>query len=88
MPQACFAALYLGLGPSLIAYGTYTIVLSRLPAARTANFFYCVPPVASLMGYFWLGEVPTAPGILGGLLALGGVAIVNLSRNGLSRRRR
>jgi len=87
-PQACFAALYLGLGPSLIAYGTYTIVLSRLPAARTANFFYCVPPVASLMGYFWLGEVPTAPGILGGLLALGGVAIVNLSRNGLSRRRR
>jgi drug/metabolite transporter (DMT)-like permease len=30
------------------------------------------------MGFLWLGEVPTAFGILGGIMALAGVAIVNL----------
>jgi drug/metabolite transporter (DMT)-like permease len=78
--QSLFAALYLGIVPSLIAYATWTIVLSRFPAARAANFMYCVPPVATLMGYLWLGETPALIGALGGALALGGVVIVNLRR--------
>lgn len=78
--DALFAAIYLGVVPSLIAYATWTIVLSRLPAGRASNFMYCVPPVATLLGFVWLGEVPSLFGILGGVLALGGVAIVNLRR--------
>ena len=78
--DALFAAIYLGVVPSLIAYATWTIVLSRLPASRASNFMYCVPPVATLLGFVWLGEMPTLFGIAGGLLALGGVAIVNLRR--------
>jgi drug/metabolite transporter (DMT)-like permease len=74
------AALYLGVMPSLVAYATWTIVLSRMPAARASNFLYCAPPLAILLGYVWLGEVPTMMGIFGGLMALGGVAIVNLKR--------
>ncbi|TWB18497.1 drug/metabolite transporter (DMT)-like permease [Nitrospirillum amazonense] len=74
------AALYLGVMPSLVAYATWTIVLSRMPAARASNFLYCAPPLAMLLGYVWLGEVPTVMGIIGGLMALGGVAIVNLKR--------
>ena len=74
------AALYLGIVPSLIAYATWTIVLSRFPAARAANFMYCVPPVATLMGFLWLGETPALIGIVGGALALGGVVVVNLRR--------
>ena len=76
--QGLIATIYLGLVPSFIAYGSWTIVLSRLPAARAANFMYCVPPVATLMGYLWLGEAPTSLGLLGGALALCGVGIVNL----------
>ncbi|HWA47006.1 MAG TPA: EamA family transporter [Dongiaceae bacterium] len=78
--DALFAAIYLGVVPSLIAYATWTIVLSRLPAGRASNFMYCVPPVATLLGFVWLGEMPTLFGIAGGVLALGGVAIVNLRR--------
>ncbi len=78
--DALFATIYLGVVPSLIAYATWTIVLSRLPAGRASNFMYCVPPVATLLGFVWLGEVPSLFGILGGVLALGGVAIVNLRR--------
>lgn len=78
--HALVATVYLGIVPSLIAYGTWAIALSRLPAARASNYLYCIPPVATLMGYVWLGEVPTLIGIAGGMLALGGVVIVNLSR--------
>jgi drug/metabolite transporter (DMT)-like permease len=64
----------------LIAYAAWATALSRLPAARATNFLYCISPVATVIGFFWLGEVPTLLGIIGGILALGGVAIVNLKR--------
>ncbi|BCH24295.1 DMT family transporter [Mesorhizobium sp. L-8-3] len=79
-PAALFAALYLGVVPSLISYASWAVMLSRLPAARAANFLYCVPPVATLMGFFWLGEVPGPLGIIGGVLTLGGVVMVNVKR--------
>lgn len=79
-PEGLFAALYLGVVPSFIAYASWAVTLSRLPAARAANFLYCVPPMATLMGFFWLGELPGLLGALGGVLTLGGVVIVNLKR--------
>jgi drug/metabolite transporter (DMT)-like permease len=74
------AVIYLAIVPSLIAYAAWATALSRLPAARATNFLYCISPVATVIGFFWLGEVPTLLGIIGGILALGGVAIVNLKR--------
>lgn len=84
LPQAAAAApadlaavLYLGLVPSFVAYGAWAVVLSRLPAGRAANFLYLVAPIATLIGFVWLGEVPTPLGVLGGILALAGVVVVN-----------
>jgi drug/metabolite transporter (DMT)-like permease len=74
------AVIYLGLVPSLVAYGTWSVALSRLPASRASNFMYCVPPVATLLGFLWLGEVPTLIGAIGGAMALVGVAVVNWPR--------
>jgi drug/metabolite transporter (DMT)-like permease len=74
------SALYLGLIPSLAAYATWTVVLSRLPASRAINFMFAVPPTATLMGFLALGEIPTPLGVLGGVLALGGVVLVNVRR--------
>lgn len=78
--EALASAIYLGILPSFIAYGSWAVALSRLPASRASNFLYCVPPTATLMGFVWLGEVPGLAGIVGGLMALGGVVLVNLKR--------
>jgi drug/metabolite transporter (DMT)-like permease len=74
------AVIYLGLVPSLVAYGTWAVALSRLPASRASNFMYCVPPVATLLGFVWLGEMPTLLGAVGGTMALVGVVVVNMRR--------
>lgn len=78
--EGLIAAIYLGIVPSLIAYASWNIVLSRLPASRASNFMYCVPPVATVMGFVWLGEAPSVLSLIGGAMALGGVILVNLKK--------
>jgi drug/metabolite transporter (DMT)-like permease len=64
----------------MIAYATYSIMLSKFPASRASNFLYGVPPLSTLLGFLWLGEVPGLFAIIGGILALLGVVIVNLAK--------
>jgi drug/metabolite transporter (DMT)-like permease len=71
------AAVYLGVGPAALAYATWAVVLSRLPASRAAGFLYAVPVTAFVIGWLWLGEVPGPADVIGGLLALAGVAVIN-----------
>jgi drug/metabolite transporter (DMT)-like permease len=78
--DARVAVIYLGIVPSFIAYGAWSVTVSRFPASRAANFLYCIPPTATVMGFFWLGEMPAWLGIAGGMMALAGVATVNLGR--------
>ena len=71
------AVVFLGVGPAALAYATWAVVLSRLPASRASSVLFMVPVVAFLVGWAWLGETPTWLALAGGLLALGGVAMVN-----------
>jgi drug/metabolite transporter (DMT)-like permease len=71
------AVVYLGVGPAALAYVTWAVVLSRLPASRASSILFVVPVVAFLVGWVWLGEAPTPIDLAGGILAMGGVALVN-----------
>lgn len=74
--EATLAVIYLGLFPAALAYFTWAYVLANMPASRAASFLYLVPPVAFLIGWLWLGEIPTLMSVLGGAIALSGVVVV------------
>ncbi|KAJ1683845.1 hypothetical protein LUZ63_020990 [Rhynchospora breviuscula] len=67
--------VFLGVGPTALGFLFWGYALARTDAGRMAATTLAVPAVAVLLSWVVLGEVPTAWGLLGGALALGGVAI-------------
>jgi drug/metabolite transporter (DMT)-like permease len=67
--------VYLGLGPTAIGFGLWAFALARTDAGRLSVTTYLVPPLAAVIGWILLGEVPPALALPGGLLCLAGVAI-------------
>lgn len=74
------AVIYLGIFPGAIAYITWGMTLSAFPASRAATFLYSIPAFVILIGWIWLGELPSLLSIAGGIVALSGVFIVNTRR--------
>ncbi|MGB3681675.1 MAG: DMT family transporter [Rubrobacteraceae bacterium] len=75
--DATLALVYLGIFPTAIAYVTYAYVFSQLTASRGASFLYLVGPVAFLIAWIWLGEVPSLLSFVGAGIVLMGVIVVN-----------
>lgn len=75
-----WSVVYLVIFPTAVAYVTWSIALKRLSAARATNFLYGVPPTATLIGFLWLGEMPSLIGAAGGIVAIVGVVVVNIMR--------
>ncbi len=67
--------LYLGVGPTAIAFLLWAYVLSKMDAGRLGATTYVVPPLVVVISWIWLGQVPPALAIPGGLLCLVGVAL-------------
>jgi drug/metabolite transporter (DMT)-like permease len=78
--------VFLGIGPTAIAFLTWAYALNRTDAGKMAATTLAVPAIAILLSWLFLGEVPTLLGFIGGSLALGGVAISR--RRSLRRRDR
>lgn len=72
---AVAGVVFLGVGPTAIAFTTWAYALARTDAGRMAATTLCVPALAVLLSWLTLGEVPTALGLVGGALCLTGVAI-------------
>ena len=74
-PRRVGWVVYLGVFPTAVAFTTWAYALSRTTAGRMGATTYLVPPLAVLMGWMVLGEVPPALALIGGALCLVGVAV-------------
>lgn len=75
--SSTLTVVYLGIFPAALAYVAYSYALSKMDASRATSFLYLVPVVTIPIGWIWLGEMPEMIAILGGTVALLGVAVVN-----------
>jgi drug/metabolite transporter (DMT)-like permease len=74
--SAWASALYLALVPSALGFVLWGYAVANLPVATSTSLLYLVPPVAVFIAFVWLGEVPHAGELLGGLVVLAGVVLV------------
>jgi len=74
---ATLAVVYLGVLPGALGLVIWTYALSLAPASTVASFLYLVPVSAIFIAWVWLGEIPLALSLVGGVLSLVGVVLVN-----------
>jgi drug/metabolite transporter (DMT)-like permease len=77
---ALVAVAFLAFGASALGFLTWAYAVARVDVTAAASTLYAVPPVAALVGWVALGEVPSAMTAVGGTVALAGVAITARSR--------
>ena len=85
-PAAAGWLVYLGAGPTALAFTTWAYALARTDAGRLGATTYLVPPLVVLLAWWLLGEVPAALALGGGLLCLAGVAAARAKRLTLTSR--
>lgn len=84
--EALLATLYIGIFPSAVAYTIFAFALSRAPVTLVAATLYLVPVFSLIASWLLVGEVPGLLTILGGVVVVGGVVLLNLSKQRGARR--
>jgi multidrug transporter EmrE-like cation transporter len=77
--EASAAVALLALGASAIGFVTWAYALQHIDVSVAAATLYAIPPIAVLVGWAWLGELPGLTTVAGGAVALAGVALVTRS---------
>lgn len=72
---ALFGVIWLGAIPTALGFGLWGYALKRMPAGRLGVSTYLVPPLVVIEAALFLGEFPQPLAIVGGVLALLGVAV-------------
>lgn len=73
--SAVLGAVFLGVGPTAVAFTTWAFALSRTNAGTMAATTLAIPAVVIAISWLFLREIPALVTLLGGALALGGVAL-------------
>jgi drug/metabolite transporter (DMT)-like permease len=74
---AWLAAIYLGLLPSALGFVLWGYAVARLPVVTATSLLYLVPPVAVLIAFVWLHELPLLSELVGGVIVIIGVAAIS-----------
>jgi drug/metabolite transporter (DMT)-like permease len=74
------ALLWLGIAPTFVGYLAWNLAVNRTSASQVSSFIYLSPPIALLIGWLWLHEVPNALILVGGAITIGGVVLANAGR--------
>jgi drug/metabolite transporter (DMT)-like permease len=78
--RSWLASGYTGLFPSAVAYTLFAFAQVRAPVTQVTSLLYSVPVFSLLLSWWWLGEVPSSLTLLGGAVAIGGIAVVQRAR--------
>jgi drug/metabolite transporter (DMT)-like permease len=73
--SATVIAIYMGIFPAAIAYVAWSHVINNIPASKASIYLYLLPLVSTVMGIFFLHEIPPLLSIIGGLIALIGALV-------------
>ncbi|MFE7778178.1 DMT family transporter [Streptomyces sp. NPDC057445] len=74
---ALLSVAYLGLLPSALGFVIWGYAVARLPLAVSTAALYLVPPVALIVSFVWLSEVPHLLEVAGGVVIISGVVLIN-----------
>ena len=80
------AVAYIGVFPSALAYSLYAMSLSKAPVTVVTTYLYLVPVSSLFFSWLVLGEIPSLLTVLGGLVAIVGIALVNAAKQRAVRR--
>jgi drug/metabolite transporter (DMT)-like permease len=72
--SATLNIVYLGLGPTTVAFTTWAYALARTTAGKMGATTYLVPALVIVMSWVLLGQLPGLLTVAGGVLCLAGVA--------------
>lgn len=81
------AAIYLGLLPSAAGFVLWAYAVARMPVAASTSLLYLVPPVAVVIAWVWLGELPVVAEMVGGGVVIVGVVAISQGPRVVGRKR-
>ena len=68
-----------------MAYTIFAIALSKAPVTVVAAALYMVPVFSLIASWLLVGEVPGSLTVVGGAVAIGGIVLVNLTKQRTNR---